>query len=537
MKRNPSLLDGRRFDVLVCGGGVYGAWTAYDAALRGLSVALVDQGDWAQATSSASSKLVHGGLRYLEQFEFGLVRKTLAEREMLMHVAPHRVWPLNFSVPVYTHSRVGLWRLKLGLMMYDFLATGHRAVKRHRYFNPSCFSKCFPAVNDDALKGGFTYTDAQTDDARLVLELVYGAIDAGAVCVNYCKLTDVLTADQQTKGAKVQDVLTADTHEVHARQIVYTTGHWIAADSQRPNDCLLTRGIHLMMPRLKLDPALLLTAQSDGRVFFVIPWYGVTLLGTTDTPCQDVCDGVVVEQAEVDYLLDAVNDYLRIPWTHDDIIGRFSGVRVLKQAAAEDSIASPSSVSRDWILETASNGVHYSIGGKLTSARQDAAQIVDRVCTALDARVPCATHNQFLPWSPQYSEDDQMFQDDFSGWSQVMQVRATQLGVDAESALWLIRRHGSKATTMLNSIEQHPTWANRIMPTLPLIDADLIHCATHEMTVHLDDLLRRRLPLLILAKLTVTELRDIAEKVSAVLSWDASKLQREVARCQEYLNP
>jgi len=184
VKRDFSLLTEREFDLLICGGGIYGAWIAYDAALRGLRVAIVEQGDWASATSSASSKLIHGGLRYLETYDFKLVRKALAERRRLLKAAPHRVWPLRFGVPVYAGSRIGTLQLKAGLILYDFLAWlsgANRAGKdmAHRHFGRNAFAERFPFLKGMGLKGGFTYGDAQTDDARLVLELIAGAMDAG----------------------------------------------------------------------------------------------------------------------------------------------------------------------------------------------------------------------------------------------------------------------------------------------------------------------------------------------------------------------
>ncbi|PTN12774.1 glycerol-3-phosphate dehydrogenase/oxidase [Nitrosomonas aestuarii] len=536
MKRNPSPLYNQTFDLLVCGGGVYGAWTAYDAALRGLKVALIDQGDWGSATSSASSKLIHGGLRYLEQFEFKLVRKTLSEREMLMKVAPHRVWPLRFGVPVYAQSRVGLLRMKLGLMLYDFLAVGQQAAKRHRFFNRLHFAERFPWLNNQSLKGGFTYADAQTDDARLVLELVSGAMKAGAVCVNYCRLTSLQESEGRAAGANIHDVLTNSEYQVHARQIVYAAGHWVAADSHSKDDCLLTRGIHLIMPGMHQDEALLLTAQSDGRVFFVIPWYGLTLLGTTDTPYLGPLDQVNVEKSEIAYLLSAVNNYLQTPWTEQDIIGSFAGVRVLKQDRQDadgSSAAAPSSVSRDWVLKTAANGVHYSIGGKLTSARQDAALIVDQVCAELNIDAPCATQGLLFPWTPLHAQG---IEENFSDWSETIQEQAVQSGVDPESATWLIRRHGCKAVDILHSIKQQPALAHRIIPAAPFIDADLMHCAAEEMVVHLDDLLRRRIPLLILAKLTEAELRQIITKISGILNWHETRCAQEFARCRAWLH-
>ncbi len=530
MNRNPSALGNRSFDLLVCGGGIYGAWTAYDAALRGLKVALIDQGDWGGATSSASSKLVHGGLRYLEQFEFKLVRKALAEREMLMKVAPHRVWPLRFGVPVYAHSRIGRLRLKLGLTLYDLLAAHQTTlVKRHRFFSHNRFIERFPLLNAEKLKCGFTYADAQTDDARLVLELVDGAIKTGAVCVNYCALTGLIEESGYVSGAHVVDRLTNQSCEIRARQIVFATGRWQSADPLVQQDCRLTRGIHLIMPPLLKDEALLLTAPADGRVFFVIPWYGLTLLGTTDTSYQGSLDNIEIDQTDIAYLLDAVNAYLQTPWSETDIIGAFAGVRVLQTEPG--SVTAPSSVSRDWTLKTAANGAHYSIGGKLTSARQDAAQIVDRVCAALGIQVSCATQDRFFPWYPDESQGE------FSAWSQTVQEQLLQAGVDPESACWLIRRHGGNVPEILQEIARQPALAQRIIPSLPFITADLLHCAVNEMAVHLDDVLRRRIPLLILAKLTESDLCRITGYIAGVLHWDATRCQQEIARCRIGLNP
>ena len=518
MKRDFLLLSDRQFDLLVCGGGIYGAWTAYDAALRGLSVAIVEQGDWASATSSASSKLIHGGLRYLETYDFKLVRKALAERQMLLEAAPHRVWPLRFGVPVYADSRVGTLQLKAGLALYDFLAGNLSSKFRHRHFNRNEFAEHFPSLIAGNLKGGFTYADAQTDDARLVLELIDGAAAAGAVCVNYCKLTGVLEANGQVCGASVQDQLDGDSAEIRARQIVNAAGQWAAATGEGGRWCRLTKGVHLVLPALPIDEALLLTAKSDGRVFFMIPWYGRMLLGTTDTDYQGSLDRIAVEAEEVAYLLKEANRYLKTAWTPEDIIGSYAGLRVLQQSDK----SSPSAVSRDWELKTASNGVHYSIGGKLTSAREDAACIVDTVCAQLGVKTPCLTRGKKFPWAPEAN---------YPLWLDAANTRADELGIDPESANWLIRRHGKRVGEILCTIENDRRLAERVVPALPFIYADLLFCARNEMAVHLDDLLRRRMPLLILAQLTESDLRRIAATVAAALDWDEAAVSREIEIC------
>lgn len=528
MKRDFPSSTHQQVDLLICGGGVYGAWTAYDAALRGLKVMIVEQNDWASATSSASSKLIHGGLRYLETYDFKLVSKALKEREMLLRTAPHRVWPLRFGVPVYSHQRINRLQLKCGLIIYDFLAGDSHLHKSHTYLSQMRFAEHFDFLTENTLKGGFTYGDAQTDDARLVLELIAGAMSAGASCINYCKLTRLLENDDLAYGAIIQDQVSQTEQTIRAKQIVFTTGQWLTNDTYSQNLCRLAKGIHLIMPPVMNEEALLLTARSDGRVFFLIPWYGLTLLGTTDTDFKSDVEHTAVDESDIDYLLSAVNDYLKSPWSRSDIIGSFAGVRVFKQSSLADVADPPSAVSRDWELKSAPNGVHYAIGGKITSSRPDAARIVDTVCEKIGISSPCATQDRLFPWAPQ---------EDFPIWFSRMLNRGLQLGIDAESAQWLLRRHGTHTLDLFSSIETDADLAERIIPSLPFIYADLMYCAAAEMVIHLDDLLRRRLPILILTKLTSAQLLAIAERVARTLQWEDTRLHQEIERCRQQWIP
>ena len=521
MQREPKKLAQHSFDLLVCGGGIYGAWTAYDAALRGLKVALVEQADWASATSSASSKLIHGGLRYLETYDFKLVKKALAERQMLLTCAPHRVWPLRFGVPIYRDSRVGKLRMKAGLMLYDALANFPDKNLAHHAYNRAEFSAHFSWLKDENLSGGFTYGDAQTDDARLVLELIYGAQQHGAVCVNYCRLNDITEEQNIACGALVQDQISGEKITVRARQIVNTTGQWISTDKAGKTWCRMSKGIHLVLPGGMTDEAMLLIAPQDGRVFFIIPWYGMTLLGTTDEDYQGDVNQVRVAPAEVEYLLTAANHYLQRKWTAADIVASYAGVRVMQRGDAD----SPSQLSRDWILRTTENGVHFSVGGKITSARVDAANIVDTVCKKLAVTAACATHGKAFPWTPD---------GDYQTWCEQILQRAASLNVDADCALWLVRRHGKSAQPILDSIATDATLAQRIVASVPFIFADLCWCAQHEMVTHLDDLLRRRVPLLILAQLNHDTLKNLAEKIAVVLNWDDETMRQEIQTCENF---
>jgi glycerol-3-phosphate dehydrogenase len=518
MQRDFNRLKNQKFDLLVCGGGIYGAWTAYDATLRGLKVAIVDKGDWACATSSASSKLIHGGLRYLETFDFKLVKKSLLERQMLLRVAPHRVWPLRFGVPIYKNSRIGAFRLKIGLALYDFLAGNMPVTQKHLYHPRADFIKHFPNLTHWDLTGGFSYFDAQTDDARLVLELVDGAYSAGAICVNYCEVAELVETNGKIESAILHDMITDETIAAYSSHIVDTTGRWSPCFKNGNDSCRLTKGIHLLMPKTLADEALLLTAKSDGRVFFIIPWYGRTLLGTTDTNYDGDIDNVPIDSAEIRYLLNETNQVLKTNWTEDDIIGKFAGLRVLQQSTNDN----PSSISRDWTLKKYPNGLLSSIGGKLTSAREDAAHIVDTLCEQFGNTNPCQTFGKPFPWLSEI---------DYPVFFEASLLKAKRLGIDQESAIWLTRRHGNRVHRIYQLCEKDQDLTKRIKADLPFILADLVFCAENEMVVHLEDLLRRRLPLLILAKLNAEELHHLNNVMAKILGWDNLKMNEEIASC------
>lgn len=516
--RDGLALQQNEFDLLVIGGGIYGAWTAYDAAKRGLKVAIVEQADWAAATSSASSKLIHGGLRYLETYDFKLVRKALAERNMLLACAPHRVWPLRFGVPIYRNSRVGFWRMKAGLMLYDALANFPQKILAHRSFNQVQFAAQFSCLKTTQLSSGFSYGDAQTDDARLVFELIAGAQALGAVCLNYCQFNEVITTNNVATGAQLNDLISDEKLTVRARQIVNATGQWISTSALGKSWCRLSKGVHLTLRGGITNEALLLTAPQDGRVFFIIPWYGMTLLGTTDEDYQGDVNQVAISREDENYLLTAANHYLQTNLCEADIVGSYAGIRVMQRSDADH----PSQLSRDWVLQTDQHGVHFSVGGKITSARVDAARIVDSVCKKLAIPTHSSTCNSPFPWTPHEA---------FSSWYEKQMQRAQQLKVDAESAHWLLHRHGKNAALILEEIQAAPDSAQRVNATVPFIQADLLWCAAHENCVHLDDLLRRRLPMLILAKLDATSLQAIAEQIAPLLNWSAAQVKLEVQRC------
>ena len=512
MLRHFHALQNGPFDLLVIGGGIYGAWTAYDAALRGLKVALVEKNDWGSGTSQSSSKLIHGGLRYLEHGWLGLVRKSLSERKRLLTLAPHRIHPLRFLLPVYEDSRVSRLTLKVGLSLYDMLGGSDSGVPKHRSVSKEEISKALPFLSGKNLLGGFEFFDAQTDDARCTLELVWGALRANAAAVNHCEVTRLLRSKNQVCGAFVQDEETGKTIEVQAKVTVNTAGPWceslLKGEENGDKNIRLTKGVHLVMPKLTGERALILTTQKDRRVFFLLPWYGATLLGTTDTDYHGNQNEVRVEREDIAYLLREANRYLVSAWSEKDIRASFAGLRALKHIPGK----TPSSVSREWVLEEPEKNLLLSVGGKFTSARIDAAQIVDRALGILE--LPSQKHPTEeipFPWCPE---------ENFTSWKKEKIQKGVSLGLDADTAENLCKRFGATVDQLLALIRADASLAKRILPEHPFCLAEVKHAVLHEMARTAEDVLRRRLPLSILTSLDP----KVLETTSALLSSTLSEL-------------
>jgi glycerol-3-phosphate dehydrogenase len=522
MKRDLDRLGSGPFDVLVVGGGVYGAWTAYDAALRGLKVALIEKSDWASGTSSASTKLIHGGLRYLEQFHVGLVRRSLAERRRLALLGPHRVVPLRFLVPVYEDSRVGRLRLKAGLWLYDRLAGKKHPIGRHQSLTAEQVLARHGYIKARGLVGGFTYGDGQTDDALFVIEIVHGAHAAGAVTLNYVRATRFLRSGSTVVGASVVDELSGETLDIRASVVVNTTGMWplaLGAGRARAPLLRMSKGVHLVLPPLPMPDAMLITARRDSRVFFVIPWYGKTLLGTTDADFNGDPDDVHVDESEIDYLLEEAAAVIETPgWDRTNIDGMYAGVRALKYEPGKP----PSSVTREWALESPYDRLLVSVGGKYTSARYESAVIVDRALGLLArrrGRSPTASRR--FPWAPH---------ERFPEWQSRARQTGEQLGMDRETAAHSTYRHGTALTAVHELIRERPDLARRLDRRLPFSRAEVVIGARDRMAFTLEDLLRRRTPLLILSRVRREILEDAASLAAPILGWDNNRREQEIMR-------
>jgi glycerol-3-phosphate dehydrogenase len=531
MKRNlEALARSRPFDLLIIGGGIYGAWAALDAARRGLEVALVEGRDWAAGTSSASSKLVHGGLRYLENWRFGLVRKSLLERQRLLRLAPHQVRPLRFVIPLYTGDRVGRRKLAAGLRLYDLLAGGRRELPPHRALGRGAVLQQAPWLATEGLIGGFDYGDGVMDDARLVMEVVAAGVDAGVVAVNHVPAERLLIHEGEVHGAIVRDGAagggpadpsSAEAIEVRASVVVNCAGPWapgLLPDSARRRPLVrYNKGIHLVMPSLGSDCAMLVMARADGRPFFMIPWYGRTLLGTTDTVHRGHPDDARVEPEDVRYLLHEAERVLGDRrWTQDQVLGSFAGLRTLRNHAA----ATPGAISREWSLLTPLPRLLMPVGGKYTAARADAERIVDRVVALLGRGLTRGmTSRAPLPFAPTGEPGP---------WLAACIRDGVAAGLDAAVAEAAARRFGTRVAEIHRLAVGTPALATRIHRDLPFCLAEIVHGARHEMALTLQDLLRRRIPLLLLARPDETVLAQAAAVAGQELGWDEARRRVEL---------
>jgi glycerol-3-phosphate dehydrogenase len=484
MIRDPSTLTNTTFDLLVLGGGITGAGVALDAVLRGLRVALIDKGDFASGTSSVSSKLVHGGLRYLEHGDFRLVYEALHERRRLLRNAPYLVHPLRFVLPFYAGARVPPWKWRVGLTLYDFLA-GAGNLRRSRSAAAARLRREFPGLHAAGLTGGAEYFDAQMDDARLCLEVVRSAALQGAAVANYVEAVSFERGGGTISGVRARDALTGDEFTVRARQVVNATGPWgdrvrrLAGDESGP---LLrpTKGVHLVVPDLGLTAAFLLLHPADGRVFFVIPWLGKTLLGTTDTACGDSPNDLRVTPEDVAYLLAGYNRHFDPPLSPSDLLGSFVGLRPL----IDGRTGEPSARSREFQLSWSTSGLLSVSGGKYTTYRHMAEVITDAVVGRLGLRRRCRTRDFRLDGAPR--EAWETFEPAAVG------ALKRRFGLGEESARHLVHRYGRRCDDVAAYLERDPALRQPVLVGEPDLRAEVAYQRDHEMAIRPGDFLLRR---------------------------------------------
>jgi len=530
------------YDVLVIGGGITGAGVALDAASRGYSVALVEQADFASGTSSRSSKLVHGGLRYLQNFDLGLVREALLERQLMVRLAPHLVRPLPFVLPAFDGTRPD--RVTgIGLNMYDVMAApslrSRRSARRagpgegesdwspsrHRLISGTEVERLLPAIAARRPTGGYLFYDCQTDDVRLVLTVLGEAERFGAVCANRLRVTELRPRVEGRTVVAVEDVEGGEPLEIRAENVVNATGVW--ADRIRPGELhgeaelpqiAPSRGTHVTLRHEDLPlRAGAIVPVGDGRSIFALPWLGRTLVGTTDNAYEGEVDHVRPSDADVDYLLGAVNAFFGVSLTPERTTGAYAGVRPL--ISSGDTRKSVD-ISRKAELYETSSGLITITGGKLTTWRRMARLVVDRIVEREGREAPCRTHEIPLgaPVDP----------------AELTRVA----GVPDESYAMLAARYGHAAENVLRLAADQPELAAPIVAGMPDLVAEAPFAARHEQARTVGDVLLRRTRLGLLAARGLADRvapgpRRVAQAMGPVLGWEAPRIAAEVVRFEE----
>ena len=509
------------FDVLVIGGGITGAGVALDAATRGLAVALVERADFASGTSSKSSKLVHGGLRYLQQKEYRLVYENLHERQRLLENAPHLVTPLPFLIPLFGRSgavnKTVAKAYRTALWLYD-ITGGLRIGKRHKKVSKEEALGHLPTLNTDLLAAAFLYYDAQADDARLTLTLLRTAADHGAVVANHCPVVELTKhTDGRVTGARL-----ADGTEVRATCVVNATGVWAddvreLAEGEHPDSMRPAKGIHLTVPAAKLpcDIAAVVPVPKDRRSIFVVPWGEHTYLGTTDTDYTGDLDRPECTADDVDYVLSAINLFVTSPITADDVTGTWAGLRPLVK---NEGKARTADLSRRHKVLVSDGGLVTITGGKLTTYRKMAQDTVDEVGEQLGRRLKrCRTGGLKVRGA--------------EGLDAVRSAGASALGVEEATFRHLLSRFGADAPAVAALIAADPTLGEPLVPKLPYLRAEAVYAAREEMAHTLEDILSRRTRALLLERDGAAAVAaDVARLVAGDLGWDDDEERRQVDR-------
>ena len=514
-------------DLLVIGGGITGAGVARDAAMRGLKVALVDKGDFAAGTSSRSSRLVHGGLRYLELYDFRLVFEASRERRILLNIAPHLVWPRSFLFPVFRGARVPAWKLRAGLWLYDALAL-FRNVSRHQWLGKRALLKAEPGLRASDLVGGARYWDAQCDDARLTLANARDARRHGGLVANYVRADRLERAEGRIRGARLTDVMTGASLAVQAHAVVNATGPWSDATRDDGADLLRpTKGVHVVVPghRVGNTEAITITSAVDGRVMFLLPWGDLTYIGTTDTDYPETPDHIEVTRNDVVYLLRSANAvYPGARLSEEDVVTAWAGLRPLLQA---DPDALPGRVSREHKIVVRDGQVSV-MGGKLTTYRAMAAEVVDRVCEVIREVTGEA------PTSRSPTDARPLPGGETAEW-EPFRREALDQGIPRPTVERWLRLFGTETPALAHLTQTEPALTAPIVPGHPGMCAEIAHACRREMAMTLDDLLVRRTHLYYEVR---GNARNDAARIAALagveLGWNDARREAEAAGYRDW---
>lgn len=516
-------LKEKELDILVVGGGIVGAGSALDAVTRGLSTGILEARDWSSGTSSRSSKLVHGGIRYLEQFDFRLVREALTERGLLLQrIAPHLVKPVRFLYPLkkrfYERFYIGA-----GMLLYDlFSYTGGRppGVPHHRHLSKRGVQRALPSLASDAFVGGLTYYDAQVDDARYGASVVRTAAYYGAHAASRVRVEGFLKVGQRVVGVKAHDLETGERFDVRAKQVVNATGVWTDDTQSMVGErgqfkVRASKGVHLVVPRDRFQSNMGLLLRTEKSVLFVIPWGRHWLIGTTDTDWHLDKAHPAATAADIDYILEHVNSVLAVPLTRDDVEGVYAGLRPLLAGESDQT----SKLSREHLVAHSVPGLVVIAGGKWTTYRVMAKDAVDAAASALDGKIPeSVTENVALLGAEGYQ----------AAWNKRAKI-AKAFDVHPTRVEHLLNRFGVLSDEVLDLIRERPELKEPLPGADDYLQAEVVYAATHEGALHLEDVLARRTRISIEAWDRGVSAAPVAAKLmQEALGWDDERTQREI---------
>lgn len=516
-------LKTKELDILVVGGGIVGTGAALDAVTRGLSVGMVEARDWASGTSSRSSKLVHGGIRYLEQLDFRLVREALIERGLLLQrIAPHLVRPVRFLYPL-TKPVIERLYVGAGMLLYDiFSYTGGRSpgVPHHRHLSKRQMLRAAPSLSHDAFVGGITYYDAQVDDARYVANLARTASFYGAHAASRIRVEGFLKVGQRVVGVKAHDLETGERFDIRARQVVNATGVWTDETQSMVGErgqfkVRASKGVHLVVPRDRFQSKLGLLLRTEKSVLFVIPWGRHWLIGTTDTDWNLDKAHPAATAADIDYILEKVNEVLAIPLTRDDVEGVFAGLRPLLAGESDQT----SKLSREHVVAHTVPGLVVVAGGKWTTYRIMAKDAIDEAVAALDGKIAESTTEDIALLGAEGYQ---------AAWNKRAKI-ARAFGVHKVRIEHLLNRYGVMTDELLDLIRERPELQEPLPGADDYIGAEVVYAATHEGALHLEDVLARRTRISIESWDRGVSAAPVAAALMAgVLGWDQARVDKEI---------
>lgn len=517
------MAEPKELDILVVGGGVVGAGAALDAVTRGLSTAIVEARDWASGTSSRSSKLVHGGLRYLEMLDFGLVREALHERGLLLQrLAPHLVRPVPFLYPLQHRG----WErpyVGAGVLLYDLMASTGDAggLPHHRHMTRKRALREAPCLRPSSLTGAIQYYDAQVDDARYAMTLVRTAASYGAYAANRTQVTGFTRQGERVTGAELVDLETGDESTVRAKQVINATGVWTddtqkLADTRGQIHVRASKGIHLVIPRDRLQSNTGIILRTETSVLFVIPWGRHWIIGTTDTDWALDKAHPAASASDIDYLLEHVNAVLTSPLSREDVEGVYAGLRPLLTGESDTT----SKLSREHVVGHPVPGLTVVAGGKYTTYRVMAADAVDEAVRSMDERVP-ASCTQRIPL---------LGADGYEALRNQRHRLAASSGLHVVRIDHLLGRYGSLAVELLSMVRADPTLGQSLAGADDYLRVEVLYAVTHEGARHLEDVMARRTRISIESWDRGVQCVDaVSHLMAGPLGWDDTQREREVS--------